>query len=128
GFVGAAFNNVIDGGHGGQHRVVLVVVLVHAVAADKKQVLEVIYIVADFTETVISPEIGGIRLRDVNHTAIENISRVDDADLRHLSLREIDHLFIGKAPDGIGLITEIFEATQTLLGSATRCGLQLLKI
>ena len=29
----AAFDDVIDGRHGGQHRVVLVVVLVHAVAA-----------------------------------------------------------------------------------------------
>lgn len=36
--VGAALLDVVDGGHGRQHRVVLVVIAVHAVAADEEQV------------------------------------------------------------------------------------------
>ena len=42
GFVGDAGEQIIHGGHGSEHRMVHIVVLMHTVAANQKKVLELV--------------------------------------------------------------------------------------
>jgi hypothetical protein len=83
-FGGNAVDDVLNGGHGGQHRVVLVVVFVHAVAAHQEQVLEAVDVVANHIEAVVAAEVSGIGLGHAHHMGILDVFRFEDPDLRDL--------------------------------------------
>ena len=74
--------------HGGEHRMVLVVVFVHAVAADQKQILERVDVVAHFGKSLVGAEIGRIGLGHANHRRVANVGGVDDADLLQFADRQ----------------------------------------
>ena len=59
----AADENVVDRGHCRQHGVVLVVVLVHAIAANQEEVGKFVEIGAHFGETFVPRRDGGHRRR-----------------------------------------------------------------
>src|SRR5215469_18601952 len=55
-------DDVVDRRHGRQHRVVLVVVLVHPVSADQEKIVELVHELANRWEPVVGAEICRIRL------------------------------------------------------------------
>ena len=93
---------------------ILVVVFVHAISADQKQVLDTISVVANRVETVISSEVGWIGLWHSRDMSIQHIFLVQNADSGNLFFGQIDHCFIAQVPDGIGLVAEVLEANPGL--------------
>src|SRR6266436_9500078 len=57
GLVRSARDNVIHGDHRGEHGMVLVVVLMHAVAADQKEILKAVQVFAYLVKTFVGPKI-----------------------------------------------------------------------
>ena len=53
---GDASQDIVDRRHRGQHRVILIVVLVHAVAADQEKIVETVQILPDLIEPAIAPK------------------------------------------------------------------------
>ena len=60
---------------------VLVVVFVHSVAADEKEILKPIDIVTNNIEPVVAAEIGRISLWDTNDMRIHHVFSVNNSDL-----------------------------------------------
>ncbi len=106
--------NVISGccfgGHGGQHRVVLVVVLVHAVATDQIQVRNGVDVVPDLLKAVVDAEVGRVGLCHADHHRIARIGSIDDVDLRQFLDSQLGHLFVRARPELIAFIAEVLGA------------------
>ena len=81
-----------DGGVRRKHGMILIVVAMHAVAADGVEVDEGVEVGADSVEFGVCPEIGGIRFRHAHHRPIEHVVAVDHADPGELARREVDEL------------------------------------
>src|SRR5439155_8263897 len=79
--VGSARGDRFHSGLGGQHRVILVVVAVHAVAADEKDVGDRVDVGANAAKLGITPEIRGIGLWHTNDRGLDDVRRVDGVDL-----------------------------------------------
>src|SRR5580698_3462140 len=78
-------NDVIHSRHGGQHRVILIVVLVHPVTADQVEIMETVKIFPDYVKSVVSSEIGGISLRNAHHMGIAHVASPQNPNLLDLS-------------------------------------------
>ena len=93
-----AVHDVLDRRHRGQHRVILVVVFVHAVAAHQEEILEAVDVTANHVEAVVAAKISGIGLGHADHVRIFDILRLRDADPRNLIDGESLHLVVGQLP------------------------------
>ena len=69
-----------DSCHGGQHAVVLIVVLVHAVAADEKQVLDTIREFAEFVKAAVGAEVSGVGLWNPDDMGVGDRASAKNAD------------------------------------------------
>src|SRR5205807_8488883 len=65
--------NIFNSSHSGQHRMVLVVVAMHAVAADEEEVVEFVPVRASFVELTVSAEVGGVRLGHFYNSAVDHV-------------------------------------------------------
>ena len=63
---GNSVEDVFNGGHCSEHGVVLIVVLMHSIATDEKEVAEVVNILANDVELVITSEICRISFGNVD--------------------------------------------------------------
>src|SRR5689334_7801380 len=93
-----------------QHRMVLIVVAMHAVATDEEQVLDGVGMLPDRSEVRVAAEIGGIGFGHADHVRGNDVFRVDKAQLFELADRQRLHLRIRKAPQLIGFVAEVFES------------------
>ena len=71
----------------GQHRMVLVVIPVHTVAADQEQIRDRIHIVADDRKLAIGPVIARVGLGDAQDYAIQQIRMSGQAQRFQLANR-----------------------------------------
>ena len=110
GLVRLAGDDVVHRHHGGQHGVVLVIVAVHAVAADQEQVVVAVHILANLGEPVVGAEVRGIGLLHPQDRGVEHFGGVDDADLAEFLGRQRDHALVGEVPDFVRLVAEILQA------------------
>jgi hypothetical protein len=62
----------------GEHRMVLIVVSVHAVPAQPEQVLKLVNVLPDPIQTVVGPEVRGVGLFHADHGTVENLISIDD--------------------------------------------------
>jgi hypothetical protein len=83
---------------------------VHAVAADRIEIRELIQIAADAAELVIAAEICGICLRHADHGGVEHVTTVEHADLLQFPRRKIAEAAVIHRPQVIALVTEILQA------------------
>jgi hypothetical protein len=102
-----AVYDVFDGHHSGQHRMVLIVVLVHPVAAYQEKVPEAVCVVTDEVEALVTAKISGIRLGNMDDVGVLNILGLEDPDLGHLFDGKSGHFFIGQLPQKAGFIAKI---------------------
>ena len=115
GLVDSVLQDVVDGRHGREHRVVHVVVTVHAVAADQKQVLELIEPGLQLLEPIVGAEIGRVGLGHPDHRAVEHVGRVDDAERGQLPDGQGLELLVPLDPQVVVLVAEVLHAHPDLL-------------
>ncbi len=96
--VRASRSDAVDRGLGGQHRVILIVVAVHAVAADEKKVGDAIKICPHLAEIRVRTEIRGVRLRHPDYGTVDRVSGIDEIDLLELAYGERAHVQICSRP------------------------------
>src|ERR1017187_10688855 len=82
--VDVAGDDAVDGVHGGEHAVVLVVVFVHAVAADQEEVVDGVGEVLELVEAGVGAEVGGIGFGDADDVGVGDVGGFEDADLGDL--------------------------------------------
>src|SRR5665213_2153752 len=102
--------DAVDHSHRRQHGVVLVVVLMHTIAADQKQVFEAVRPSPQLVEPVIRAKVGRISLWYSHYVSVENVGRLQYSNLLQLRCRKLLQLFIRHRPQRIGFVAEIFEA------------------
>src|SRR3954454_21927472 len=116
--------------HRGVHRVVLVVVLVHAVAADRVDVRRVG--VEPATEHVdvlaVVLVVDRISLGDADDVAGLDVLRLHDAELLELPLAELDEVVVAPRPQVVALVDEVLEteAGAPVLDEVRRPGAEVL--
>src|SRR5258708_34199926 len=93
---------------------ILIVVLVHSIAANKEEVLKSIHVAKNLIEAIVGSEVRGIGLRYAKHTGIANLVRVEDPDLCNFSNCELRDLFVRLVPDRVRVIAKIFEPNPRL--------------
>src|SRR5882672_1052117 len=93
---------------------ILVVVLVHSIAANKEEVLKSIHVANDLIEAIVGSEVGGISLRYAKDTGIANLVRVEDPDLCNFSNCELRDLFVRLVPNRVSVIAKIFKPNPSL--------------
>ena len=102
--------HVPDGHHRRQHGVVLVVVLVHAVAADRVQVRNRIDERSDDVEmSAVRRVVDGIRLRHPDDAAIHDIPLLCETKGLELPARLIDQIRVLALPEAVALEAEVLE-------------------
>src|SRR4051794_3035450 len=113
----ALSQDVLHREHCGQHRMVLVVVAVHAVAADDLQVREIVEPLADDAKSVaIMLVIDRIGLGLADHGAIDDFGIADEVQRAQLPLRLSKELLVALGPELVTLIAEIFHADARVVG------------
>src|SRR5581483_4067013 len=107
-----AVEDVLDGQHRRVHRVVLVVVLVHAVATDRVHVAGVLLEPAahDVDVLAVVLVVGRIRLRHPNDVTRLDPTGIHEAEGRELALAELDELGVVHGPQVVALEHEVLEA------------------
>src|SRR5665213_1285384 len=95
--------------HRRQHGVVLVVVLMHTVAAHQKQVFEAVRPSPQLVETVIGAKVGWVRLRHSHYMSVEHVGRLQYSNLLQLRGRKLLQLFIRHRPQRVGFVAEILQ-------------------
>jgi hypothetical protein len=102
--------HVLHGEHRGQHRVVLVVVLVHAVAADGVQVGDRVEERAHGVQPFpIRGIVDRIRLRHPQHRAVHDFPCPREAELLQFVRRQSDQRLVATLPQPVPLEAEVFE-------------------
>ena len=69
---------------GSNHRVVLIVVLMHAIPANEKQVIILVEELTDYMKSIVCAEISRICLFHAYHGRIQHIRLSNNSDLRYL--------------------------------------------
>src|SRR5215207_1821203 len=108
--VGASLDDVVHRHHGGEHTVVLVVVPVHAVPPHEEQVRNAERPVLHDVEPLVGAEVRRVRLRHAQHTAVEHVLALDEADALELLGAELDQVGVGHVPELLALVHEVLEA------------------
>ena len=108
----AAGEDVPGHEHRGHHRVVLVVVFVHAVAADEVEAREA---AGDRRADrlhlgVVAVVVDRIRLRLADDMPVDDIATAHEAELLELARGQGNELVIARGPQPVPLETEVFEA------------------
>ena len=117
GLVDVAGGDAVDDGHGGEHGVVLVVVLVHAVAADEEEVGEAVGPGAEFVEAGVGAEVGRVGLGDADDVGVEDFGCVRRMPIFcELAGGEGGDVGVGHGPERVGVVAEVFEADPDLGG------------
>src|SRR5208283_4082275 len=96
--VGAAGGDVVDRSAGGEHRVVLIVVAMHAVAADEKQVLDRIHPGADDCKLGVGAEVCRVGSGHPSDGGGDDFLPLDQVDLFQFSDRQILQFTVGALP------------------------------
>jgi hypothetical protein len=109
-----AIDDVFNRHHRCQHRMILIVVLVHPIAPDQVKICELIEEIADYVEPIVGSEVRGIRFRNANDMVVFDVLRIKDANFRGLVDRKLGHLLIRELPDWICLVAEILQADPDL--------------
>jgi len=117
-FAADTADDILNRRHSGQHGVVLVVVFVHAIAADEEKVLKPVSIVPNYVEAVIRAKIGRISFGNANHMRVFDFLSLENADLRNFVDGQARHLIVIELPQGIGLVAEVFQADPNLVRAA----------
>src|SRR6478736_1828136 len=115
--VDRAGHDVLDREHRGVHRVVLVVVAVHAVAADRVHVGGAVGepLAHALHVGLVAVVVEGVRLRDPHHVPGLDRRRGDQTDLAQLGRGEGDQVLVGHGP---GLVTLEHEVLHAQAGAA----------
>lgn len=109
--VGGVVEEVFCGEDGGHHGVVLVVVFVHAVAADDLKVGEVFEGGFDDVDVVlVTRRVDGIGFFHADDGAVVDFIGADEAELLKFIFAEGDELFVGGVPKFVVFEAKIFEA------------------
>ena len=110
--------NIFHAQHRGHHGVVLIVVFVHAVAADEMQIrITIVEFFAngrDMRGVIVV--VNRIRFLLPNDAAVEHVAFLGQADLHQLALGQFDQIFVFRIPEAVVLETEIFEAVTSFVG------------
>src|ERR1051325_7171760 len=113
----ACAEDVFDGQHRRQHRVILIVVFVHAVAPDQLQVNDRAEKAAnDLQRLLIGKVINRVSLGDSDDHGVLHLTGFHQTDLFHLALAQFDQLSVCHRPQPVTLETEILKAETGLLG------------
>src|SRR5581483_2477576 len=89
---------------------ILVVVAMHTVPADREYVAQSVEITSYPADSAVRPQIRGVCLGHSYHRAVEHVRQVDQPDLGQLAAGEVEETRIGHAPELIVLGTEVFQA------------------
>src|SRR5204863_8234530 len=100
-------HDVVDRYHGGEHRMVLVVVAVHPVATDEPEVSELLEPRAHLPELRVGPEVRGVGPRYSQHDSVPGLSGADGAERNELALGECDHLGVALPPELVAAGAEV---------------------
>ena len=119
-----------DGQHRREHRVILVVVLVHAVAADDLKVREAVQIRPRRRRSALCVAfvVDRIGLRHPDHRAVDDDLGASPGRSRPAPrVAERDQIGVGHRPQAVALEAEVLQPEAGLPGSGTMSGLQFLK-
>src|SRR5579875_2065548 len=105
--VDAAGDDLIDCGHGREHRVVLVVVLMHAIAAHEEEIFKAIEISADLVEALVGAKVSRVGLGYAHYVPVSHILCAQDADLFHFADGQLREAFVVHLPQIVGVIAEV---------------------
>src|SRR4051794_1502647 len=109
--------DVLHRKHGGEHRMVLVVVAVHAVAADDLKVREVVEPLADGAQGIaIMLVIDRIGFGLSNDGAVNDLGIADEIQRAQLPLRLREEILVALGPEVVALVAEIFHADARVFG------------
>ena len=100
---------------------ILVVVAVHAIAPDEKDVGDRVDVGANAAKLGITPEIRGIGLWHPNDRGVDDIRRVDEVDLFQFRGRKRAHVGVRKRPQIVVLAAKVLEAKPHLGGVRYQC-------
>src|SRR5438874_1803652 len=89
---------------------ILIVVAVHAVAADRKHILELVEVGAHDADAAIGAEICRIGLGYPHNGAIENIGQPYQSNFCKLTTGEVQKVSIAHTPKAVALAAEVFES------------------
>ena len=110
--------NIFDAQHRGHHGVILIVVLMHAVAADQMQIrITVVEFLAnggDVPRVIVV--VNRIRFLLTNDAAIDKVPFPGQSNLNQLAPGEFDQIGIARIPQPVVLEAEIFETVTNLIG------------
>ena len=106
-----ARHDILDRQHRGHHRVVLVVVAVHAVASDKVQrgMLRFQFFPHDLNALGIVLVIDGVGLFLAHDRTADDIRRIAQAEDFHFLRGERDEIVVGRCPEAVAFEAEIFK-------------------
>src|SRR5579875_2128831 len=114
-FVYLSGQDLVYSRHCSQHGMVLVVVLMHPVSADKKKVFKTVQIADNLVESLITAEISWISFGNAHNMRIQNIGRPQNTDLLYLGNGKFLDFLITFAPQCIRVIAEILQSNPYLV-------------
>lgn len=96
---------------GGHHGVVLVVVFVHAIAANDLEVVERGEGVADGGDFLgVGGGVNGVGFGHANDAAIEDVNGLDEAELGEFAGAKSNEVLVGGVPEAVAFEAEVFES------------------
>src|SRR6185312_1158905 len=96
--VDATCGKAIHRVHCCQHTVVLVVVLVHSIAAHQEDVVDAVGEILQLIEAAVGPEVCRISFGYANHVCVTDCIRIQNADLRNLGDGILLQVVVGHLP------------------------------
>ncbi len=81
----------------------------HPIAPDREDVGEAVKIRPDLVDLPIGAKIGRIGFADAYDGAVQDVTQLDQSDLRELPCGEVQEAFVRLTPQGIALAAEVFE-------------------
>ena len=106
-----ARQDVLGGQQAGHHRVILVVVLVHAVAADQVQTGHVLFqpLAKQADAVLVVLVINGIGTALTDHGAVDHVAGRNEAQLDQFLVGQADQRLVGRFPQSVAREAEVFE-------------------
>ena len=116
GFVRRIFADALHDFHGGEHAVVHVVVLMHAIAPHEEHIINRIEVTADLIKFAVSTEVGRVSLLDMEHHGVADRFRPCHVNLVEFRNRKLDEVIIRHAPHFVAFGGKVFKANPHLFG------------
>ena len=108
-----SFNIICDifySRHCGKHGMILVIITMHTVPADQKQVLKFIGELSDFIKLIITSKISRISFGHPDNNTVQDIFFLNQIDFTELIDRKFRKIFVFHSPQFITFVAEIFQS------------------